>query len=109
MLVYDASPQPDGAPPFVTVRISPPVTREDAGGLQDQLRLVLREAAGAEVICDVGAIADPDMVTVEILARMQLSAKRLGFSLRVRHASAGLAALLELTGLRDYVPLQPDS
>ncbi|HLX48021.1 MAG TPA: STAS domain-containing protein [Streptosporangiaceae bacterium] len=108
MLIYDASPQPDGAPPFVTVRICPPVTREDAGGLQEQLRLRLRGAAGAAVVCDVGAIADPDMVTVEVLARMQLCARRLGFSLQVRHASVGLTALLELTGLGDYVPLQAE-
>jgi hypothetical protein len=109
VLSYDSSPQPDGAPAYLTVRICPPVTREDAGGLPDQLRLMLPDAAGAEVICDVGAVDDPDLVTVEVLARMQLSARRLGFSLEVRHASARLAGLLELTGLRDYVPLQSGS
>lgn len=108
MLIYDASPRPDGAPPFVTVRIRPPVTREDAGRLPEQLRLILRGAAGAQVVCDVAAVADPDMVMVEVLARMQLCARRLGFSLQVRHASAGLTALLELTGLGDYVPLQAE-
>jgi hypothetical protein len=109
VLVYDASPQPDGAPPFITVRICPPVTRADAGGLPEQLRLMLADTAGAEVICDVGAVADPDMVTVEVLARMQLCARRLGFSLHIRHAGAGLAALLELTGLADHVPLRSES
>ncbi len=106
MLVYDASPQQGSdKPPFVTVQICPPVTREDAARLHEQLRLVLSDAADTAVICDVGTITDPDMVTVEVLARMQVSAKDLGFSLQIRHAGAMLLELLELTGLRDYLPL----
>jgi hypothetical protein len=108
VLVYGTSPQPDGAPPFLMVWIHPPVTRADAGGLQEQFRLMLPDAAGAEVICDVGAIANPDLTTVEVLARMQLCARRLGFSLHVHHASAGLTALLDLTGLGGYLPWQAE-
>ena len=48
-----------------------------------------------------------DLRTVEALARLQLVARRLGCELRVRHASADLCCLLELTGLSEVLGLEP--
>jgi hypothetical protein len=46
----------------------------------------------------------PDIGDVDQLVRLQLSARRLGCSIRVRGACAELRALLDLSGLRDVVP-----
>jgi hypothetical protein len=105
VLICESLPQlGGGAPSSLTVRVCPPVTRENAGQSCEQFRLLLRDAAAALVICDVGAITSPDLVTVELLARMQLTARRLGFSLQLCRASDRLLELLDLTGLRDCLP-----
>jgi hypothetical protein len=54
------------------------------------------------ILCDVGALA-PDLGTVDLLARLQLRARRLGSELRLRHASAELEELLDLVGLREVL------
>jgi len=41
----------------------------------------------------------PDMAVVDQLARLQLEARRLGCSIQLRNACAGLVELLELSGL----------
>jgi hypothetical protein len=46
---------------------------------------------------------------VDAVARLQLTAGRLGCRLQLRHASPELWALLELTGLRGIVPAVPAS
>jgi len=45
----------------------------------------------------------PDMAVVDQLARLQLEARRLGCSIRLRNACAELVELLELSGLDDVV------
>jgi STAS domain len=56
------------------------------------------------VLCDVGGIRDPDLGTVEALARLQLTARRLGRRMRFRGACGALRDLLSLSGLDDFVP-----
>ena len=51
-----------------------------------------------EIICDVGALA-PDAVSVDALARLQLSAKREGLELRLCGVSSELQQLLAFCGL----------
>ncbi len=48
---------------------------------------------------DVGSVERPTLATVDALARLRLSAARLGLELRLRGAGDELAALLELAGL----------
>jgi hypothetical protein len=48
-----------------------------------------------------------DLGTVNVLARIQLGAKRRGLTWRVRHASAGLLELIEFTGLSDALGVEP--
>ena len=57
------------------------------------------------IICDVRAVVDPDAVTIDALARLQLTARRAGHEVRIQHASHQLQQLLEFTGLRDVVLL----
>jgi hypothetical protein len=54
------------------------------------------------IVCDVGALA-PDAATVDALARLQLTTKRLGYEIRLRNASVDLQDLLDFVGLRDVL------
>jgi len=49
------------------------------------------------------ACRPPDMAVVDQLARLQLEARRLGCSIRVRNACMELRELIELSGLDDVV------
>jgi anti-anti-sigma regulatory factor len=86
--------------PLVLV-ITRPVTLADVPSLCEELRVLLYGAGSAEVICDVGALTDPGLAAVEAVARLRLTARRLGSVLRLRDVQPGLKALLELTGLGD--------
>ena len=55
------------------------------------------------VLCDVRG-AEPDAVTVDALARLQLVARRGGRELRLVHASAELLRLVAFMGLADVLP-----
>ena len=59
------------------------------------------------IVFDVAALA-PDLVTIEMLARLQLEARRLGAELRLRNVSPELAALLNLSGLRDVLRVEAE-
>jgi ABC-type transporter Mla MlaB component len=45
----------------------------------------------------------PDMAVVDGLARLQLEARRLGCSIRLRNVCRQLAELIELSGLDDVI------
>jgi ABC-type transporter Mla MlaB component len=79
------------------------IGRADDGMLRERLRALLEASHGELVVCDVGALVDPDVGTVDALARLQLTAGRLGRHLRLRGASPELLDLLALVGLRDVV------
>jgi len=57
-------------------------------------------------VCDVGFLA-PDARTVDALARFQLTARRHGLELRLRHASGELRELLAFMGLADVLRVEP--
>jgi hypothetical protein len=57
------------------------------------------------VVVDVGGYRKPDLVLVDVLARLRLVAGRVGASLVVLGASPELEQLLALVGLRAIVPL----
>ena len=55
-------------------------------------------------MCDVGSLRDADEAAFEVLARLQLEARRHGLRVELRNASPNLRALIELFGLRDALP-----
>lgn len=57
------------------------------------------DTAPAEVICDVSGLVQPSLAAVEVLARLQLAARRRGRRLRLRGAGRELRLLLDLVGL----------
>jgi hypothetical protein len=57
------------------------------------------------IVCDVGAVA-ADVLAVDLLARLQLNARRFGVELRLRNASPELQELLALLGLREILGVE---
>ena len=86
--------------------ISAPITREAIPVLCACLRALLRENDAGFIICDVGTLVDPDAVTIDALARLQLTARRHGRELRLRHACPELRVLLAFMGFRDVLRLE---
>lgn len=69
--------------------------------------LDLLEASGADmVVCDVGGVLDSDVGTIDALARLALTLRRLGRRVQLRDPCPGLRALVTLTGLGDVLPVQ---
>lgn len=81
-----------------TFAVGATVTRADIPGLCAGLAGLLRGRAGGVVTCDVAA-ARPDVVTVEALARLELTARRHGWQLVVDGAGPDLLRLVVLVGL----------
>ena len=57
------------------------------------------------IVCDVSAL-DPDALTIDALARLQLSSRRVGLEVRLRHASNELQELLAFVGLDEVLRLE---
>jgi len=80
-----------------------PIERNDLPGLCERVCALL-ELGGADVaICNVRGI-EPDAVTADALARLQLAAGRRGCQVRLRSASTELLDLLAFMGLSDVLP-----
>ena len=92
---------PRSRPDTVAFAIRGPIARSDLPGLCDRVCALLAARRGA-VACDVTGV-DPDAVTVEALARLQLGARRHGCEIRLRNASAALLDLVELMGLTEVI------
>jgi ABC-type transporter Mla MlaB component len=107
-----------GARPVMTMRSPPgpdrdvvvvhgPLASADVPELCDRVRTTARRSTAEVIVCDVGAVLEPDARTVEALARVQLTARRLGREIRLRHASARMQELIDFMGLSGSVPLEP--
>lgn len=88
---------PASRPHEVAFAIRGPITRADLQGLCNRVCSLLR-ASGDVVACDVAGV-DPDAVTVDALARLQLAARQRGCEVRLRNGSDALLELVELMGL----------
>jgi ABC-type transporter Mla MlaB component len=91
------------APQSVAFEIRGPIGRADLPGLCDRVCALLEESRAATALCDVSGV-EPDAVTVDALARLQLAAHRHGCLVRLRHASRELLALVGFMGLTDVLP-----
>jgi ABC-type transporter Mla MlaB component len=92
----------------IQLDISGHVAPADIPALCDRARDLVERSAAKGLVCDVRSIIDPDAATVDALARILLTARRLECRMRVRNASAELRDLLDLAGLSGVVPLVPD-
>ncbi|HKY24940.1 MAG TPA: STAS domain-containing protein [Gaiella sp.] len=80
-----------------------PIGRDDLPGLCERVCVLLAESDADVALCDVRGI-DPDAVTVDALARLQLGARRHGCTVRLRNASDELRALVRFMGLTAVLP-----
>jgi ABC-type transporter Mla MlaB component len=87
----------------IVLVIRGPIARASIASLCQRVHALLEGRDADHVVCDVSALVDPDAVTVDALARMQLTARRLGHEVRLRHACGELEDLIALMGLRDVV------
>jgi ABC-type transporter Mla MlaB component len=91
------------APQTVAFAIRGPIERTDLPGLCERVCSVLEVSSAGIAICDVQGI-EPDVVTADALARLQLAAGRRGCQVRLRSASTDLLDLLAFMGLSDVLP-----
>jgi ABC-type transporter Mla MlaB component len=87
----------------VAFSIHGPIARADLPGLCDRVCALLRENRSDVVLCNVAGV-EPDAVTVDALARLQLAARRLGCQVRLCDASPELHDLVAFMGLQDVLP-----
>ena len=93
----------------VLIALGMAVTRADVPALCAGLADQLRGRPGDVVVCDVSEVTRPDVVTVEALARLRLTAERHGRRFTVRGAGPELLTLFRLTGLGAFLAARPAS
>jgi hypothetical protein len=91
------------APQTVAFAIRGPIERADLPGLCERVCSLLDLSGADFAVCDVHGV-EPDAVTADALARLQLAAGRRGCQVRLRTASTDLLDLLLFMGLRDVLP-----
>lgn len=104
-----ATPASEARPPpeagSVVMVIGRVITPGEIGALCRHLSTLLKHKDSRLVVCDVSALAIPDLTAVEAVARLQLTARRAGAQIRLVHVGARLRELLEMAGLCDAVSL----
>ncbi len=97
----------DAMTPAVLV-LSGPVSRAELPRLSAEVSALLRDSGAGAVVCDVGGLGPPSLVHVDLLARLQLAARRAGGRIRLRSPDSALTALLALVGLALETEGQPE-
>jgi ABC-type transporter Mla MlaB component len=80
-----------------------PIALRDIPDLCRRARALLERSDAELVVCDVEALVDPDAVTVEALARVRLTVRRLGRRFQIRHSCLELRDLMAFMGLADVL------
>jgi ABC-type transporter Mla MlaB component len=88
---------------MVAFAIRGPINRADLPGLCERVCALLSRSSADVVFCDACGV-DPDAVTVDALARLQLAARRQGCQVRLRHVSYELRELVDFMGLTSVLP-----
>ncbi|MEU6080577.1 STAS domain-containing protein [Streptomyces sp. NPDC047108] len=100
---------PDDKPTVRTIvlALDGPITAAHVPWLCERLGVLLRGSDAETVTLDVGPLVAPDTLALETLARLQLTARRLGRRIRIRHAGDELRCLLAASGLDGVLPVCP--
>ncbi len=96
--------RPHPEPSTIVLVMTGPIGYADVPILCNRIRVLLEGGDADLIICDMGLLVKPDAMTIEVLARLQLTARRLGRQVQVLDACGELQDLLALTGLSDVVP-----
>ena len=90
-------------PKTIDFAVGGPIARADLPALCERVCALL-ETSGADLaLCDVSGV-EPDAVTIDALARLQLAARRQKCQVQLRNASSELRELVAFMGLRDVLP-----
>ncbi len=92
--------------PAVVLRIGPDITWDSR--TSERIQTLLDQGDRGIVICDVAAIQCPTVGTLDVLARLQLAARRRGWHLTLHGARSELRALLALAGLTEVLGVTPN-
>jgi ABC-type transporter Mla MlaB component len=90
-------------PNAIAFTVEGPIARGDLPGLCDRVCALFAQSSASVALCDVGSV-EPDAVTVDALARLQLAARRYGCQVRLRNASPELLELVAFMGLTEVLP-----
>jgi ABC-type transporter Mla MlaB component len=94
-----SSPEPNE----LVVRIAGPIDPAAVPDLCDRARAVLLERGAGRVVCDVRELDPADIGSVDALARVVLTARRVGGEIELWYAPPGLRELLAFLGLSGVV------
>ena len=95
-------------PRAIAFAIHGPIARAHLPELCGRLSALLAGSGADVALCDVSAL-DADAVTIDALARLQLTARRHRCKVRLCDASTELLELVAFTGLRDVLRTDPTS
>ena len=84
---------------MIRLAVDGPIGPDGLAALCARLRAELANRHADMVVFDMGDVTDPNLGTVDALARARLLARRDGCDLRLADASVELRELLELAGL----------
>ena len=87
----------------IAFAVGGPIARSDLPGLCARVCELLEQSRAEIALCDVSGV-EPDAVTADALARLQLAARRHGCRVRLRNASSELLELVAFMGLSDVLP-----
>jgi ABC-type transporter Mla MlaB component len=90
-------------PRTIRFAVTGPIAREDLPGLCDRVCALLGASDADIALCEVRGV-EPDAVTIDALARLQLAAQRYGCRVRLQGASPELLELVAFLGLADVLP-----
>src|SRR5439155_4464677 len=112
LVAREESAKPPGAPRprcsgTIVLVLSGPIGPADVMALGERARVLLGGIDADLVVCDVGALDDPDAAAVDALAHLQVTARRMGRRIHLRRACGELRELLILMGLDAILP--PDA
>jgi anti-anti-sigma regulatory factor len=84
--------------------IGAPIACADVPGLCDRLRRRAAQSDAEVILCDVRGLVRPDATCVHALARLHLTARRLGRRVRLLDPPPELRDLLRFVGLDEALP-----
>jgi hypothetical protein len=80
------------------------VTPSNAEGGTTRVVVLVLDGGVEVVLWRMDGMADPDLWVVDALARLQLAARQVGGSIRLRNPCERLRALLDFVGLSEVFP-----
>jgi len=83
----------------LVMALQEPLAGQDVPGLCDRLTRGVRATGARTVVVDAAGLGPPGPAALEALARLRLTAGRLGCALRVGNASGELGEMLTWLGL----------